>query len=216
MTHVRLKWPSRSTPAVLCHARVWMWQWILKMWELQPVDWLSLVTWVWAPFLLETMTIGNKHHSLGRLRPAGCMEDQLCPVVVVQSLSHAQVFATPWTAARQVSCPSLSAVACSDSCPSSWWCHPTISSSVIPFSFCLQSFLASGSFPVNQLFTSGGQSIGASASASVLPVNIQAWFPLLSLLRRTHLYLSACIWNVVANVICHRFDDKACEIFTQA
>ena len=132
MTHVRLKWPSRSTPAVLCHARVWMWQWILKMWELQPVDWLSLVTWVWAPFLLETMTIGNKHHSLGRLRPAGCMEDQLCPVVVVQSLSHAQVFATPWTAARQVSCPSLSPWACSNSCPLCRWCHPPISSSVIP------------------------------------------------------------------------------------
>ena len=55
-------------------------------------------------FPIRNMTIGNKHHSLGRLRPAGCMEDQLCPVaVVVQSLSHAQVFATPWTAARQVS-----------------------------------------------------------------------------------------------------------------
>ena len=58
----------------------------------------------------------------------------------------------------------------------SWWCHPTISSSVIPFS-CLQSFPASGSFPVSQLFTSGDRSVGASASASVLPVNIQGWFP---------------------------------------
>jgi len=58
----------------------------------------------------------------------------------------------------------------------SWWCHPTISSSVIPFS-CLQSFPASGSFPVGQLFTSGDRSVGASASASVLPVNIQGWFP---------------------------------------
>ena len=67
---------------------------------------------------------------------------------------------------------------CLDSCPLSQWGHPTISSSVIPFSSCLQSFAASGSFPVSQLFTSCGQSIGASASASVLPVMIQDWFPL--------------------------------------
>ena len=68
--------------------------------------------------------------------------------------------------------------ACSNSCPLSWWCHPTISSSVTPFSFCLQPFPASGSFPLNQFFESGGQSVGASASASVLPVNIQDGFPL--------------------------------------
>ena len=67
---------------------------------------------------------------------------------------------------------------CSNSCPLSWWCHPTILSSVIPFSSCLQSFPASGSFPMSQFFTSGGQSIGVSASASVLPMNIQDWFPL--------------------------------------
>ena len=65
----------------------------------------------------------------------------------------------------------------SRSCPLSWWCHPTISFPVVPFS-CLQSFPASGSFPVSQLFPSGGQSIGALASASVLPMNIQGWFPL--------------------------------------
>ena len=75
-------------------------------------------------------------------------------------------------------CPSPTPGACSSSCPSSWWCHPTISSSVILFSSCLQSFPASGSFPMSQLFTSGGQSTGTSASASVLPVNIQDWFPL--------------------------------------
>ena len=62
--------------------------------------------------------------------------------------------------------------------PSSWWCHPTISSSVIPFSSCPQSFPASGSFQMNQFFASGGQSIGVSASASVLPVNTQDWSPL--------------------------------------
>ena len=75
-------------------------------------------------------------------------------------------------------CPSPTPRACSDSCPLSRWCHPTISSSVIPFSSCLQSFPASGSFPVSQFFQSGGQSIGASGSASVLTMNIQDWFPL--------------------------------------
>ena len=77
-----------------------------------------------------------------------------------------------------VPCHSPPPRACSNSCPLSWWCHPTISSSVIPFSSCLLSFPASGSFPVSQLFPSGGWSIGASVSASVLPVNIQGWFPL--------------------------------------
>ena len=75
-------------------------------------------------------------------------------------------------------CPSSTPRGCSNSCPSSRWCHPTISSSVLPFSSRLQSFLASGSFQMSQLFASGGQSIGVSASASVLPINIQDWFPL--------------------------------------
>ena len=75
-------------------------------------------------------------------------------------------------------CPSPTPGACSNSWPSSKWCHPNIPSSVIPFSSCLQSLPASGSFLVNQFFTSGGQSIGASASASVLPVNVQDWSPL--------------------------------------
>ena len=67
---------------------------------------------------------------------------------------------------------------CSNSCPLSQWCQTTISSSVVPFSSCLQSFPVSGSFLKSQLFTSGGQSIGASASASVLQMNVQGWFPL--------------------------------------
>ena len=75
-------------------------------------------------------------------------------------------------------CPSPFSEVCSNSCPLSRWCHPTISSSVIPFSSCLQSFPGSGSFPMSQFFTSGGQSIGVSASTSVLPMNIQNWFPL--------------------------------------
>ena len=75
-------------------------------------------------------------------------------------------------------CPSQTPRAYSNSGPSSQWCHPTISSSVIPFSSCLQSFPASGSFPVSRLFTSSGQSIRASASASVFPMKTQCWFPL--------------------------------------
>ena len=75
-------------------------------------------------------------------------------------------------------CPSPTPRVHPKSCPSSWWCHPTISSSFIPFSSCPQSFPASGSFPMSQLFASGGQSIEVSASASVLPMNIQGWFPL--------------------------------------
>ena len=75
-------------------------------------------------------------------------------------------------------CPSPTPGVHPNSCPSSQWCHPTISSSVVPFSSCLQSFPASGSFQMSQLFTSGGQIIGASASASVVPMNIQDWSPL--------------------------------------
>ena len=75
-------------------------------------------------------------------------------------------------------CPSPTPRACSNSCPSSRWCHPTITFSVVPFSSCLQSFPASGSFPMSWFFPSGGQSIGTSASASVLPMNIQDWFSL--------------------------------------
>ena len=76
------------------------------------------------------------------------------------------------------SCPSPTPGVYPNSCPLSWWCHPTISSSVIPFSSCPQSFSVSGSFQISHFFASGGQSIGVSASASVLPMNIQDWFPL--------------------------------------
>ena len=73
-------------------------------------------------------------------------------------------------------CPSPAPGVHSDSCPSSWWCHPAILSSVVPFSSCLQSLPASESFPMSQLFAWGGQSIGVSASASVLPMNTQDWY----------------------------------------
>ena len=97
---------------------------------------------------------------------------------VVQSLSHVPSLRPHGLQHTRPPCPSLSPRVCSNSCPLSQWCHPTISSSVAPISSCPQSFPASGSFPVGQLFISGGQSTRASASASVLPVNIQDWFPL--------------------------------------
>ena len=75
-------------------------------------------------------------------------------------------------------CPSPAPKACSNSCPSSWWWTPTTSAAVTPFCSCLQSFPASRTFPTRQLLASGGQSIGISASASILPINIQDWFPL--------------------------------------
>ena len=96
----------------------------------------------------------------------------------VQSLSCVRLFETPWLQHARHPCPSPTPGPYSNSCPLSRWCHPTISSSVIPFSFCLQSLPASGSFPMNQFFPSGGQSIRASPPASVLPINIQDWFPL--------------------------------------
>ena len=96
-------------------------------------------------------------------------------LVLLLLFSRVQLFATPWTAAHQASPPPR---ACSNSCLLSWWCHPTISSSVDLFFPCLLSFPASGSFPMSWLFASGSQSTGASASASVLPMNIQGWFPL--------------------------------------
>ena len=95
--------------------------------------------------------------------------------------SVAQSCLTLWPHGLQYSrlpYPSPASRAYSISCPSSQWCHPTISSSAVPFSSCFQSFPASGSFPRNQFFTSGGQTIGVSTSASVLPMNIQDWFPL--------------------------------------
>ena len=96
----------------------------------------------------------------------------------VQLLSRVWLFAIPWTAVHQASLSIINSWSPPNPCPLSRWWHTTISSSVVPFSSCFQSFPASGSFQMSQLFASGGQSIGASASASVLPMNIQDWFPL--------------------------------------
>ena len=94
----------------------------------------------------------------------------------VQWFGRVRLFATPWATARQASLSFTVPWSCRNSCSLSWWCHPSISSSVASFSSCPQSFPASGTFPVSWLFASGGQSIGVSAS--VLPMNIQDWFPL--------------------------------------
>ena len=98
---------------------------------------------------------------------------------VIIQFSHSVVSNSLWPHGLQhtrLSCPSLTPGVYSNSCPLSWWYNPAISSSVVPFSSCLQSFPASGSFQMSQLFTSGGQSIGVSTSAPVLPMNIQDLF----------------------------------------
>ena len=100
------------------------------------------------------------------------------PFSSVQLLSRVRLFATPWITACQASLSITNSRVHSDSCPSSRWCYPAISSSVIPFSSCPQSLPASGSFPMSQFFTWGGQSTGVSASASVLPKYTQDWSPL--------------------------------------
>ena len=100
---------------------------------------------------------------------------KLCSVQFSHSIMSDSLW-SHWLQHASLLCPSPTPETCSNSCPSSWWCHPTISSSIVPFSSCLQSFPASESFPMSQFFTSGSQSI--ETSASVLPVNIQDWFPL--------------------------------------
>ena len=112
-------------------------------------------------------------------------------------------------------CPLPTPRAYSNSCPLSQWCHPTISSSVVPFSSCLQSFPASGSFQMSQFFTSGGQSIRVSASASVCPMNVQDWFPLGLFFNESHftreepwLKCSAIIMNYKSWIISDMLPNK--------
>ena len=120
-----------------------------------------------------------------------CSVAKLCPTLCDSELQHARL-----------SCPSLSPGGWSKSWPLSWWCHPIISSSVTSFSFCPQSFPASWSFPMSWFFTWGIQSIGASAYASVLPMNIQNWFllgftGLVSLLSKglSRVFSSSTVWK---------------------
>ena len=120
----------------------------------------------------------------------------LYPAWLLQFLWHAAVVQFSLVMPISLMSPGV----CSNSCPLSQWCHPTISSSVTLFSSCLQSFSASGSFPMSQLFTSGGQSIGASVSISVLPGNIQGWFSLgltglISLLSKGFSRVKDSLWH---------------------
>ena len=105
----------------------------------------------------------------------------LCICIHIYQFSRSVMSDSLWPSGLQharLSRPLPTPGACSKSCPSSWWCHPTILSSIVPFSSCLRSFPASGSFPMSQFFMSGGQSTGASASALLLPMNIKDWFHL--------------------------------------
>ena len=121
--------------------------------------------------------MGINHILLIQVKVAAndCAENKFSSV---QSLSRVWLIATIGLQHTRLPCPSLTPGAYSNSCPSSQWHHPTISSSVATFSSCLQSLPASGSFQMSQFFTSGGQSIGVSASTSVLQMNIQDCFPL--------------------------------------
>ena len=107
------------------------------------------------------------HEAYGTLALQFSSVAQLCPTLQPHELQHARP-----------PCPSPTPGVHPNTCPLSWWCHPTISSSVIPFSSCPQSFPASWSFQMSQLFASGSQNIGVSASTSVLPMNTQDWSPL--------------------------------------
>ena len=117
---------------------------------------------------------------------------QLCPTLQPHGLQHARL-----------PCPSPMLRTCSNSCPSSRWCHPTISSSVVIFSSCFQSFPASGSFPMSQFFASGGQSIGVSASTSVFPMNM---FLL-------HFYFVVNIFQQFLITVCYR-NNSSFDVFS--
>ena len=128
----------------------------------------------------------------------------------VQLLSCVWLFATPWIVARQASLSITNSWVYSNSCPLNWWCHLTISSSVVTFSSHPQSFPASGSFQISQFFSSGGQSIGVSVSKSVLPMNIQDWFPL-GWTGWTSLQ-SKGLWRVFSNTIVQKHQFFAAQV----
>ena len=141
--------------------------WVLSWVGIKGVTWLDLFLRIILNVRLSKQTI-EKQVWRRQMNPG---ERSLCfwwRISSVQSLSRVWHFATPWTAAHQASLFIINSQAYSDSCPLSWWCHPTILSSAVPFSSHLQSFPASGAFPMSQFFASHGQSTGASASASVL------------------------------------------------
>ena len=127
---------------------------------------------------IDNDTVFYRLNTLSRFHQ--CLHALIC-VCAFCCFSVAQsclTFVSPWTAAGRHPCPLPSPGTCSNSCPLDWWCHPTIMSSLIPVFTCLQSFSASGPFLMSESYALGGQNIGASASASVLPLKIQDWIPL--------------------------------------
>ena len=139
---------SKGLSRVFSNTTVWKHQFF----SVQPSLWSSfhIHTWLLAKPLVQFSSVA-----------------QLCPTLRPKGLQHARL-----------PCPSSTPGVYANSCPLSRWCHPTISYSVVPFSSHLQSFPAADSFQMSQFFTSSGQSVGISASTSVLPMNIQFWFPL--------------------------------------
>ena len=163
-----------------CWRLGWLWQFlkIRQEWSLLPSIDSSLHKWFlcsrqgcWIAFLPRVELLSKLQSIL--LNSAAALATT---ITVVQLLSHVWLCVTPWAVARQASLSLTISQSLLKFMSIASWCHPAISSSDTLFSFCSQSFLASGSFPVSQLSTSGGQSIGASVS--VLPMNIQGWFPL--------------------------------------
>ena len=157
----------------------WNWQHICPLSPRTCSPQVSNLKWSW---LLLEVTLHSPMPGIGnRLRAAPSWKQPVPPgesingaVVVFQLLCCVRLFATPWTAALQAPLSSTSPRVCSDSCPLSQRCHPITLSSVAPSSSCPRSFPASGSFPVSQVFASGGHRFGASAS--VVPMDIQGWF----------------------------------------
>ena len=138
----------------------------------------SFPTWIWFIFLLWLLWLGLPKLCWVVAVRVGLLVLFLILKVVVQLPSHVWLFATPWTAACQVSLSLTISWICSSSCPLHQWCCPSISFSDTLFSFCPQSFPASATFPMRQLFTSDDPNTEVSALISVLPMSIQGWFPL--------------------------------------
>ena len=136
-----------------------------------PTNWENIIIFGFLVVYVDFDAVENLHLTWPCIDPPYILMLFCCSVISDSlgpyGLQHARL-----------PCPSPSSEICSNRYSLSRWCHTTISSSVIPFSSCPQSFSASGSFPMSRLFSSGGYSIGASASASVLPMSIQSWFPL--------------------------------------
>ena len=161
----------------------------------------ELALWFFQIPITILMLYGNTFSCLFWSFLLHWIQSAVLSFVIVQSLSRVWLWAHGLQQARLL-CLLPSPGYCLNSCPSSQWCHPTNSTSVVPFSSCPQLFPASGSFPNSQFFTSGSQRIGVSASASVLPMKIQDWFPwklpsLISLLSKglSRVFSSITVWK---------------------